>query len=617
MVNRGLFKYRNLYIPYRIKLISSFFLIIISMALVIGVTYYQKMSGELRASTLQNLDLTVEKAVTKLDMNMESVQKAAWEYFSDTDVQLFVEQLGTDGIYVRRTYYTDKLGVTLRGNSFISSIALYSLSGKVFSNGILEYEDRTKLLSVAKGEKERMMDKALNNNGSGEWIVMKMQQERTGELAYTLSYIQAIKQISATTQYPVGFIRIDLDRHYLSSLLQELKLQEADGSYYIADKSGRIVFAEESAMIGKSLLGQSIMQVFEQGGGQAHLGSSYVDGGKHMNTYRTLGFSDWMVVGLVPSTKVLQNANEIMNYTLLIVGIALLIGMTLAILIAAGVTKPLRQFLRSMREVERGNFHIQIQPLSNDEVGALSIGFNRMTRQIRDLINQVYHAELASKEAEIQALQFQINPHFLYNALGTIDGLVSAKDDKRIGSISRSLSEMFRYSISGTRYATLQEELQQIKQYLTIQQIRFSDKFTYQISVEPHLLHVEIPKLLLQPIVENAYIHGCDLLPTGGRIHIRALLHNDDTVMIIVEDNGPGMDEALKERIQNQLDTASVEEQSKPTGRLIRGNSVGMLNVSRRIRLLYGEHYGVSIWSERGMGTKVYLSIPYQLKEGD
>lgn len=594
---------------FRTKLLVSFFFIIALTLALIGGTYYKQMVGDLEESVVQNMLLLLENAGAKMEANMIAIQKQSWDYFGDTDVQQFVASFGEGAISLRGGDFGDKMRTTLRLNDFISGLALYDLEGRVFSKGVLEYSERQNWFSIAQGEQQQMQELALQYNGTGAWRVMKMRDDRYNDEQYTFSLVRAIKRISVVSQRTVGFVRIDLDRTFLMQTLHQLKEQEG-GEYYIVNRQGQIVFAEDEGLIGSSLQGQPILSAMEQMEDDSGYKQVQVQGGRFMSVYRQISSTDWMLVGLMPNTRVASSVQAMQSQTMWIAAIVMAISMGIAVLIASSISSPLQTLRKSMKEVEKGHFDTQIKSLAEDEIGVLSVSFNKMVRQINDLIREVYQARISTQQAELHALQLQINPHFLYNALDTVDSLASLNNEPRIGAISRGLSNMFRYSISGSPITTLQEELYQVKQYLIIQQIRFADKFVYDIVSSVPDTQVCIRKLLLQPIVENAFVHGVDKLAEQGFIRIEVESSGSDAILIMVTDNGPGMDEEQLARLQSRLE-------SLPTSPVTEGHgdSVGLLNVARRIQLLYGAHYGITISSECGKGTKVYMTIPIIGKE--
>ena len=215
-----------------------------------------------------------------------------------------------------------------------------------------------------------------------------------------------------------------------------------------------------------------------------------------------------------------------------------------------------------------------------------------MIGEIKRLVNEVYEEKMAQKTAEIKALQAQINPHFLYNTLDTINWMLLDRGEDDISDIIVNLGDLLKYSISGSSTEVpLKEEIKYIQSYLEIQKCRMEDRLEYSISIAENCMECRCPKLLLQPIVENAIKHGIEPLARGGKIEIEAFLGREG-LNILLKDNGKGMEEEEIEKIQS--------------GKA----NIGLNNVMKRIQLLYGPEYGIRILSKVSEGTEVDLRIP-------
>lgn len=225
-----------------------------------------------------------------------------------------------------------------------------------------------------------------------------------------------------------------------------------------------------------------------------------------------------------------------------------------------------------------------------------------MLKRINQLIDRVYEAEILQKDAEIKALQSQINPHFLYNTLSVIDSIATVKQEKEISSITQMLADIFRYSTNGNDVATIDEEVGQLQRYLHIQKTRYGEDLRWQFIIDPNVRDCQIVKLLLQPLVENSVIHG---IRKAGTIKIM-ILPDGGHLSIAVQDNGAGMKEEELASLIERLETSSNRLQSKTGG----GSHIGLANVCHRIKSFYGEAYGLTIVSSEGLGTKVTITIP-------
>ena len=223
---------------------------------------------------------------------------------------------------------------------------------------------------------------------------------------------------------------------------------------------------------------------------------------------------------------------------------------------------------------------------------------------IKALLQREANANMMWKEAEIVALQNQINPHFLYNTLEMIRGQALVKKDYQIADTTKALADIFRYNISKKgKMVTLKEELDNIEAYMYIQSIRFNNRFSMSLKVDDDVFDLKIPKLIIQPVVENALKHGLEKKKGNGKISIEAF-RSEDAIFINVNDNGVGMDESTKEKVYQRLQGKNKEDD-------VKGNSthVGLENIKERIKMIYGENYGVSFESTAGVGTKVHMVI--------
>lgn len=267
----------------------------------------------------------------------------------------------------------------------------------------------------------------------------------------------------------------------------------------------------------------------------------------------------------------------------------------------------IRKTLKSVIEIERTIEELQnstdMEGVTNDNLELEKSNFSLIER-IQILLQRESAANILKKQAEIEALQNQINPHFLYNTLETIRGQAICFGAMEIAETTKALADIFRYNISKKgAMILLPEELANIDAYMKIQRIRFNDKFELQKKIEPEVLNLKIPKLLIQPIVENALKHGLEMKRGKGLISICAF-STEDTLIISVSDDGLGMSieklEELNKRLSNSNQFEIVKESSK---------NVGLVNINDRIKMIYGVKYGIDVKSVKDVGTKVTLSL--------
>ncbi|MGG4091385.1 sensor histidine kinase [Paenibacillus lautus] len=321
----------------------------------------------------------------------------------------------------------------------------------------------------------------------------------------------------------------------------------------------------------------------------------------------------WRVVSMIPVQELTADMNPIRKVSI-IVGI----GMILSMLIMGSffmnnLMRPVVGLVLDMKRVGSRDMGFRIKVRSTNEVGMLACDINRVINEreqmARDMINtqaRLYESELSQKQAEFAALQSQINPHFLYNTLNCISSIGLEYGSREIAQIASCMSKIFRYSIRKDDLVRIREELDCIQAYMNIIAIRYENKFIIEIDVDEGLLEMQTPKMILQPIVENAVYHGLERMDQGGRLQVTGSIDAHGDVCFQITDTGKGMDPEQLASLQAKLGMASPE----PTQDGQPATSIGLSNIHNRLRLLFGEGYGIAIQSQFGHGTTVTVRIP-------
>jgi len=292
------------------------------------------------------------------------------------------------------------------------------------------------------------------------------------------------------------------------------------------------------------------------------------------------GVTGWKTFSIVSLNEFFPQASELRRAVFTMVAAAVLLAAVVILLISYTFTRPIGRLMTAMKEIEKGDF-------------------NFMVSKIDHLVKEVYQEKIAQKNAELEALQAQINPHFLYNTLDSINWMLMDIGADDISDVVVSLGDILKYSIHGKDVLVLlDEEIQYIESYLCIQKNRLEERLKTSIDIQEEARACMVPKLILQPIVENALLHGVEPMREGGEVRITARLGQDD-LFVTIEDNGPGMD-------QEELNQCRAAVYSD-TGTT---DSIGMRNVHRRLRLHFGEEYGMTIESRPCGGTAVVLRMP-------
>jgi len=314
------------------------------------------------------------------------------------------------------------------------------------------------------------------------------------------------------------------------------------------------------------------------------------------------GLTGWTVFSAQEVPTAFPSSSQLVRLILQFVLISSLLISISVVFLSATITKPVKSLAKAMKRFEKGDYSVRLNPRGKDEMGQLMHAFNYMADEIDTLIHRVYEVRLARQEAEIAALEAQINPHFLYNALDAIQWMLIGKAEHEIAEVVRSLGKILRYSVDRQqRFVTLENELQYVEHYLHIQKYRLEDRLAYEIEVDETLRAHIIPKLILQPLIENAIIHGVEGVPKAIITLVGSV--EDDRLILTVRDYGKGMTPAELETVRMNLE---LDDETA---------HVGMRNVHRRLRLQFGDPYGLTVDAEPGRGCTVTISLPLMKKE--
>jgi two-component system sensor histidine kinase YesM len=310
-------------------------------------------------------------------------------------------------------------------------------------------------------------------------------------------------------------------------------------------------------------------------------------------SYVSLDNPDWKLVAYTPLKELYKDAFRLRRAIILFSVLTVIILSVLNLFIAFDFINPIRKLVDGMKKVQDGKGNVYIDDDRKDELGLLGETFNEMSREINHLVTWVYREQLTRKEAEIKALQSQINPHFLFNTLELINWMAQLNNVPEISDTVSDLSALMEAGIGrDDRLITLEEEIEYINRYISILKKRFEDKLEFVLEIRTDASRIRIPRLLLQPLVENAVFHGIEKLRGKGTVSLKAETHNN---MLVVEvtDNGPGIDENELEKLNASL---SVDNDTYFRNLAAGGSKkVGIENVNRRIKLFYGENYGLKI----------------------
>lgn len=395
----------------------------------------------------------------------------------------------------------------------------------------------------------------------------------------------------------LGMMCFDVDMELLNRICGNIKLGKT-GYIMLVDDENRIIYHPKRELIGRSLgvlLGESSITNWKQGF------TTKIGPGNQMISVKTFAPANWRIIGLSNRFELATEMQKITGLSLMIILITIIVLTLMAFYFAHFLTKPLQELQKSMCRASE-DLYTNVAVNTNDEIGHLGESFNQMLARIRQLIEQSVQEQKKLRRTEMKALQEQIKPHFIYNTLDLIIGLLETNKNEDVINTVEALGTFFRTSLShGQELITIREETEHVRNYLYIQRIRHGDKYDYSLEIVEKLLNKKTIKLILQPIVENAIYHGVRELETpGGLIKIKGVLREEEKkVCFQVIDNGVGMEPSKIAEINHCLRESGTEQRY-----------FGLSNVNERIRLAFGPEYGLELSATPGGGVTVTVLLP-------
>jgi len=560
-------------------IITVSFTVITTLAiLIVGGTLYNKFN---RAAE-ENASLSTTQIIEQVNLNLD-------DYLTS---MVQTSNLLNSSINKNPAVPNDKL---LEQMSVILSIKQDIVTAAVFSEDgtLLTGFPNSKLKANIDIEKQEWFHSALYTPGSLFVIPPHVQNLFEGKYDWVVSLSRCIT-VNKNGQWVRGILLVDLNFKSIEQLCRRVSLGRR-GYIYIVDSEGNIVYHPQQQLVYMGLKYENNDEILKHNYGSF---LQNYNGEKRLVTIKTVNYTGWKIVGISYMDELIATKKDINSYVWYTVICGIIFIIAIFAFISAKISQPIKELKKSMKLVEEGNFDINIDVKGEDEVVQLSKTFNIMVSKIRELVNQNMLEQEAKRKSELNALQAQINPHFLYNTLDSVVWMAENGKSQDVITMVTALARLFRISISrGKNIISVEQELEHARNYMIIQKIRYKNKFHFEIDAPPEVLGYSTLKLILQPIIENAIYHGIEYMVDEGLIKISVKIEEDKLVYTI-SDNGLGMKQEVLENI--------LSYESKNIG----GSGVGVKNVHERIQLSFGKEYGLKIESELEEGTTVIITIP-------
>lgn len=584
----------------RFRLLASYIVLIALPLLILGIVYYRTSLRMVTEQAQQNVYEIVKKSNEVMDTKLRKVEQGTLGLFVDKDLYRIFNEL--DPANNAELLNADRQISSILSKYFTQNedVYAYQLWTSYYSFGtqrVLPYGDPTR---------SDIYQEAVSAGGKIVWyptydFTSMFNQPWLAESDIEYRHMFSVARLlnfSHLDNSSIVSMKPDVERPVLNISFKADVFQSlfnnsipSDSQFLVVDPQSRVVASSNSAQITNTLDEAWLDDLREAGTGTRTI---EMDSERVLVCFDRSSVTGWLSIVMTPESALVgQLVSTVKISTIVTAGLLGLIAAIFAYFILGKITGPIRKLVAAMKSVGEGDFGTRVEIEAKDEFGFLLLRFNRMNNRIQMLIQENYEIQLKEKEAEIQALNMQMNPHFLYNTLNIMNWMAIEAGQKELSKMLVGLSSMLHYTSRKDWLAVhLSEEIEWMTHYFYIMTTRFEDRFDVQYQFEPEMYEKKVPRLLFQPFVENSILHGFDQLESGGLITVSGR-REDGYRIFEVTDNGRGMSEEMIQRILDKKST-----------------SVGIKNTMARIQMTYGEEYGIEIISAPGQGTTVKIRLP-------
>ncbi|MGM0873187.1 MAG: cache domain-containing sensor histidine kinase [Bacillota bacterium] len=565
------------YNTLRNQILLIFLSVMVIVLCFVGIMTFNIVSSLLK----NNAETQIQQTAIEANGRMESLHQQIDMLTRQVATNTYVQQLLLDEKEGQDANFNERQALMRVGNTF-----------QVYSNGINAFE----IYSTNYRKLIPLDEEGLFNRVHHKWI--EEADRAAGKLVWIgqdpkePEYFLAIRRVSLMDRWfsNGGYLVVQINAKYFeftetsqdheSMILVDQNKKQITTNY---DGNIRPILSEKETMI-------------------------TINGNDYMLVKQKSAITGWTLYILTPISALMKGISVLRAAIILSGAFGFLIFVISSFLLSTMITRPILKLTKTMKRAEDGELTLNPEISSTIEINELNNTYNQLVENTNHLIQVVYEKEIVKSQAELKALQSQINPHFLFN---TLDALYWSLDEKGEDDLAESviaMSELFRYTISNQNqdeWATIKQELEHVEMYMQLMKMRFGDRFTWSVNISSDYENVKIPKLLIQPIVENAILHGVGNKVGQGFVKVIIEPSKDNSnLVILVKDNGPGMEKETFEKIMSSIELGKVSS--------MKGNGMAIANVNKRLQLYYKEHEinRIAIYSEVNVGTCFTFEVP-------
>jgi two-component system sensor histidine kinase YesM len=529
----------------------------------------------------------MKQMASNLEFIMRDIENSSLFLIGNKDVQLYLN-VSKEEANMRQNRMTEFLSNLMYSKNYISDITIYPASEALPVSNTTIFKVSVPDITI--------QDPDYFANHPYWWTSLYPIHTAAGK-KNIISLIRPIRNVNSFKN--LGKLVISLDERVVESTLKKSGIG-ANGFMLLIDGKGNVLSGSMSPLPNNIANILPELSRLEEGAGSVNHG---IGRDKKTVLYHKLSEADWTLIGVIPFADYKAQNRYVLTLTAVAVGVSLLAIVVLVVFFVQRLTRPLRMLTNFLNKTDPEE-PMRMYPVeSMDEVGQLVRSYNRLSGKIEALTDQVKRNEAIRTEADMQALQAQINPHFLYNTLSSIHWMALMSKDHQTADMVGNLSDFLRFSLNkGAQFTSVEQEIAHVRHYANIQAIRYPDQFDIEFAIDPQLYRKKILKLLLQPLIENSLVHGLLKKPGRGEISVYANLQASSMVFT-VEDSGAGIE---PDKLALILARLNEPEDTRGESK----DHYGLRNVHLRLLLHYGAEAGLKIESKVGVGTKISFALP-------
>ena len=568
----------------RYTIFSYFTISALAVIVLIGVTLYAQMSQQLKAAVREENQAVLGQINRSVDSYLRTIMK-----LSDSLYYGVIKNADLD----KETVNSQITLLYDNNKDSIANIALLSKDGE-----LLEAVPAARLKTGIDVTKEQWFGNTLNRTDNLHFTTPHVQyifDNNENQYRWVITLTRAV-EITHGTSTEQGILLLDIRYSSLQQILDNITLGN-QGYLYMISSNGDLIYHPRMQMIETGQMSENTVMATDYRDGSFR---ERYEGEWREVSVKSVGYTGWKLLSVTPEKGLPLNNLKIQLFGVFVIGAFLLVLILTNNFISSRITTPIQKLEKSVNAIEAGDLDTEVYQGGSYEIRHLGRSIGEMAKRIKTLMEDIVAEHESKRKSEFDILQSQINPHFLYNTLDIIVWMIENEQKQDAVRIVTALARFFRISLSkGKSIITVRDELEHVRNYLMIQQTRFKNKFVYTIDAEDDVMELVSLKLMLQPLVENAIYHGMEFMDGDGEICVK-VYREDAELWFRISDNGLGMTE---EQTRSLLD-----EQNHISSK--RGSGIGVKNVNERIRLYFGESYGLAIWSEPDEGTVITIHLP-------